>query len=87
MPRPAWIRHLPAWCETIRPGRLALALLALPATAAPAWAEVEATMPDLTGVPLSWLVVLALIVAYGVVVWAEKHELNKSIPVLIGVAP
>ncbi|MBD1545209.1 sodium:proton antiporter NhaD [Roseibium aggregatum] len=42
------------------------------------------TVVDLTNYPLSWMVIVALVVAYGFVVWGEQHHLEKSIPVLIG---
>nr|WP_275982216.1 sodium:proton antiporter NhaD [Frigidibacter sp. ROC022] len=62
-----------------------LTVLTLLATAVPGWTEeAAAAPPDLTGNILSWAVVASLVIAYGFVVWGEKHELKKSIPVLIG---
>jgi Na+/H+ antiporter NhaD/arsenite permease-like protein len=62
-------------------------ILAFLASAVPALAqdaEGGAIPPDYTGHPIGWVALIALIVAYSVVVWGEKHELRKSIPVLIG---
>ena len=65
--------------------RIFLTLLLTVAWAVPAIAaETAAPPPDLTANPLSWMVIAALVAAYAVVVWGEKHELKKSIPVLIG---
>jgi Na+/H+ antiporter NhaD/arsenite permease-like protein len=68
--------------------RLLLLFSVLVAAAGPAFASeagsAVSTLPDLTGEPLSWVIIAALVVAYGTVVWGEGHELKKSIPVLIG---
>lgn len=40
--------------------------------------------PDLTSRPFAWFVPLAFVAAYLLVVWGEKRDLKKSIPVLIG---
>ncbi len=63
-----------------------LALVAFFTTTLPAMASTEAAdiPPDFTDLPLAWLIVVVLAIAYGVVVWGEGHELKKSIPVLIG---
>ncbi len=63
--------------------RLLLPLFALFASAVPALAE-QHEVPDFTGVPLAWLVIVAFAAAYGFVIWGERHELKKSVPVLIG---
>ena len=61
------------------------ALTAFLFSSLPAMAETEGKGTlDLTHDPLSWLVIVALVIAYAFVVWGEKHELEKSIPVLIG---
>lgn len=65
--------------------RVVWAILALFVTAAQSHAaEMAGTPPDLTSSPVSWGIVAALVIAYGFVVWGEKHEVKKSIPVLIG---
>ncbi len=75
--------------------RIPLSALTFLASAAPVWSQTgEADHggggsagiipPDFTGYPLAWLIVLALVVSYGFVIWGEKHHLEKSIPVLVG---
>lgn len=65
--------------------RAVAAIVAFLTSAAPALAAEGADVPpDLTGHPLAWAIVAVLAIAYGFVVWGEKHELRKSIPVLIG---
>ena len=63
--------------------RLLLPLIALFASALPALAQ-EHEIPNFTGVPLAWLVLVAFAAAYGFVIWGERHELKKSVPVLVG---
>ncbi len=63
--------------------RLALILIAFFGSAVPALAA-EGNVPNLTASPLSTLVLIALIVSYVFVIWGERQELKKSIPVLIG---
>jgi uncharacterized membrane protein len=72
--------------------RLPLILVALLCAALPTWAKETASelpttghiVPNLTGDPLAIGVIIALIIAYAVVVFGEGYELKKSIPVLIG---
>lgn len=64
--------------------RIVLAVLALLASATPGLAATEYSVPNLTAGVLPWGVVVTLVLAYLVVIWGERHELKKSIPVLIG---
>lgn len=63
--------------------RLVLPVFLLLASAVPALAQ-QHEVPNFTGVPLAWLVLVAFAAAYGFVIWGERHELKKSVPVLLG---